>query len=51
MGRSFIDRTDPTDDLGPREVINLRCRCGREAQIAPNSVHHVSRMSACFALA
>lgn len=36
MGRSFIDRTDPTfDDLGRREVINVRCKCGREMQIAP----------------
>jgi hypothetical protein len=36
MGRSFIDRTDPTfDALGRREVINVRCKCGREAQIAP----------------
>jgi hypothetical protein len=33
---SFIDRTDPTfDDLGRREVINVRCKWGREVQIAP----------------
>jgi hypothetical protein len=36
MGRSFINRTDPTfDDLGRREVLNVQCRCGREVQIAP----------------
>jgi putative SOS response-associated peptidase YedK len=36
MGGSFIDRTDPTfDDLGRREVINVRCKCGRDVQIAP----------------
>jgi hypothetical protein len=36
MAGSFIDRTDPTfDDFGRREVINLRCKCGREVQIAP----------------
>jgi hypothetical protein len=36
MAGSFIDRTDPTfDDLGRREVINLRCNGGREVQIAP----------------
>jgi hypothetical protein len=36
MGRSFIDRTDPTfDDLARREVVNVRCKCGREVQIAP----------------
>jgi hypothetical protein len=30
---SFIDRTDPTfDDLGRREVINVRCKCGREVR-------------------
>jgi hypothetical protein len=50
MGRSFIDSTTTFDDLG-REVINVRRRCGREAQIAPYSVHHVSVMSACFVLA
>jgi hypothetical protein len=36
MAGSFIDRTNPSfDDLGRREVINLRCKCGREVQIAP----------------
>ena len=36
MGRSFINRTDPSfDDLGRREVVNVRCKCGREVQIAP----------------
>ena len=33
---SFIDRTDPTFvDLRRREVIKVRCRCGREVQIPP----------------
>jgi hypothetical protein len=43
MAGSFIDRTDPTfDDLGRREVINVRCKCGREVQIAPFQLigHH-----------
>lgn len=37
MGQgSVIDRTNPSfDDLGRREVINVRCKCGREVQIAP----------------
>jgi hypothetical protein len=36
MAGTLIDRTDPTfDDLGRREVINLRCKCGREVQVAP----------------
>jgi hypothetical protein len=36
MAGSFIDRTDPMfDDLGRCEVINVRCKCGREVQIAP----------------
>ena len=36
MTGSFINHTDPTfDDLGRREVINVRCKCGREVQIAP----------------
>jgi hypothetical protein len=36
MAGSFIDRTDPTfDDLSRREVINVRCKCGSEVQIAP----------------
>jgi hypothetical protein len=39
MAGSFIDRTDAIfDDLGRREVINLRCRCGRQAQIAPRQL-------------
>ena len=39
MGRSFVDRTDPIfDDLGWREVINLRCKCGHEVQIAPSQL-------------
>jgi len=33
---SFIDRTNPTFvDLRRREVIKVRCRCGREVQIPP----------------
>jgi hypothetical protein len=36
MAGSFIDRTDPTfDDLGHYEVINVRCKCGRQVQIPP----------------
>lgn len=36
MAGTFIDRTDPTfDDLGRKEVINVRCKCGREVQIPP----------------
>jgi hypothetical protein len=33
---SMRNPTDPTFvDLGRREVVNVRCRCGREVQIDP----------------
>ena len=36
QGSTPTSRTDPTfDDLGRREVINVRCKCGREVQIPP----------------
>ena len=36
MAGTHINRGHLTfDDLGRREVINVRCECGREVQIAP----------------
>ena len=36
MAGTFINYADPTfDELGRRQVINIRCKCGREVQIAP----------------
>jgi hypothetical protein len=43
QGSTPTSRTDPTfDDLGHREVINVRCKCGREIQIPPYELigHH-----------
>lgn len=43
QGSTPTSRTDPTfDDLGHREVINVRCKCGREVQIPPYHLigHH-----------